>query len=181
MLVQAESTMRNVCGDFIADKYQTDRGVVALTLEEEVREVASEKFRAVITKLQLVNVDRPSEYEQAVLNRENAKNEIDLAQNEEFQALTQANTQVDIAVEERTRILDSAETQAEIRRNQSIAETDGIIDRFTQLADLYGSVKVERNLTVKGILTYISNEIFMDDVTIAVDTPARITFRDDEL
>ena len=179
MVIQAESTIRNVCGDFIADQFQTERGRVAVSMEEGVRAATGERFHAVITKLQLRDVNRPAEYEQAVRDKENARSEIRLAENEEIQAITQAETTVDVAREEEIRLLDSASTEAEIKRNQSLAQEEAIVDRFVQLADLYGGVKSGKNLSVKGILTYISNEVFMDDVTIAVDTPAEVTFKDE--
>lgn len=177
MRVQAESAIRDTCGDFVADDYQNNRGAVAASMEDQVRNRTSTLFKAIVTKLQLKNVNRPVAFETAVRDKENARSQIGLARNEEAQALTQAETKKDVAVEEATRILDSANTTAEIKLAQAEAESEAILDRFTQLGSVFGAVKQSSQLTNKGILTYISNEIFHQDITIGVEAPVELDFK----
>eukprot|EP00924_Labyrinthula_sp_SR-Ha-C_P007209 maker-scaffold_8-snap-gene-12.54-mRNA-1 protein AED:0.32 eAED:0.32 QI:310/1/1/1/1/1/2/100/311 len=179
LISQAESEIRHVCGEFSADDFQTARGAVALQLEQVVRNQTGELLSAEITKLQLVNVNRVAEYENAVRSKENARSEISLAENERSQAITKAETTRNVAIQEQQRILNTANTTAQIITAQANATAEGIKDRFEQLAAVYKTAMDVNGFDTKGILTYISNEIFHNDVTIAVEAPVQITFRDE--
>lgn len=176
MKVEAESSVRKACGDFNATDYQDRRGLVASTMEAEVKEKVEAKFGATVTKLQLGSVQRPREFENAVRAKENARNEIGLAEFERDEAITEADTKIDVAEAEAIRIIDTAETTAEIVGSQASAESEAIEDRFAQLSSVYQDVQATNGLGTAGILVYINNEIFHDDVTIAVDTPVKLNF-----
>lgn len=179
MKIQAESAIRHTCGEFGADDYQNNRAIVAGAMQDAVKNSTETNFRAIVTKLQLKQIQRPLEFEDAVRDKENARSEISLAENEEAQALTQAQTKVDVAKQEEARILDTANTTAEILTSKGQDSADAILDRFEQFGNVFGGVKTSSQLTVRGILTYISNEIFNTDVTIAVQAPVQLDFKED--
>lgn len=178
--VQAVSSLSHVCGDFTAEEFQTRRSEVSVTMNAELEQQLSERFSATLARFQLKNIDRPTSFENAVKAKEDARSDIQLAENEREQLLTKARTTLATAAQEQARLLDTANSQSRILEKQAVAFAAGVVSEYESLAQVYEEVIASSGLTVDGILQYMSNQVFSTtDSVVAASTPSKINFQAD--
>merc|ERR1712232_1455315 len=105
--------------------------------------------------LQLRNIELPEAYKTAVDNKQEAEEDIKLAQAQRKQETTKAGTEEKTAIKEAEKISQTAENEAEIIRLEASRKADETTYSFEQEAEALLSFKQELNLTTEGLLAYV--------------------------
>ena len=74
----ARANIQHSCGEFTAENFQTLRNDVANTISVALKNELEVKLSSFVSQTQLRNIARPTEYDNAVRDKENALNEIKL-------------------------------------------------------------------------------------------------------
>lgn len=171
LVAVSRSSIRHTCSDFTSDDFQKNRSMVHESMEIDIKEYI-DNLKSTIVELQLRNIDRPLNYENAVQNSESARSDITLALNERKQKLTAADTLLVEAKQYANKTLDSAMTQSELIIETANIEADTIINWYNVRDNVYKNVKDTHKLTDKQLLSYIGNKIFSTRGNLVMSGPS---------
>lgn len=180
--LSARSSVRNSCGDFTALEFQTRRDEVQRDMTKKVGLDLESMLSATVLTLNLRNIERPWEYAEAVNARESARADIDLANEQRKQEMTKATTLELNSFLEANKTLNTASTLADVQLAFSESQYNGTMDRWATYARVLSLAQQTHNLTVKGVLAYLSNELIGSQhgtQHVAVDSPAKVSYRDE--
>ena len=113
LLASGKSAVHDSCANFSTTEFQTDRGKYQESLREIMRKYC-ESLYCELNDLQVNSVQRPTAFETAVKDKEAAKENIRVAENERPRLLLQAETELEQAKKQAEIILSNANTQAKI-------------------------------------------------------------------
>ena len=105
------SAVHDTCAFFTTTDFQTDRGRFQENLRENMRKYCEDLY-CELNDLQVNNVQRPAQYESAVKDKEAAKENIRIAENERPRLVLQAQSE-----------FEQAKTQYEILVNNGTTES----------------------------------------------------------
>jgi len=179
--VTSRSAIRHGCQNVTALEFQTERSLVRKKMETALIE-SVEALNSRITGVQLRNIRRPAIYETAVSEKETARADIDLAENERQQKVTVVNTELDEATKLAVQIADTASTEASITLSFATNNAASAKNMYEEYASIYGAAKRElNNMSVPGILAYMGNSLFgpNEHSKIQVASPVQVSYKDD--
>jgi len=177
--VNARTGIRNACTKHTALEYQTRRAAVQADMLTYLKaRITQGKMHAIITDLQLTQVDRPAAYEAAVDAKENARNNIEKVKNNKAQQMTQAKTNLLKTQVTANKTLASARTAAAMTTKTAGAEASIVQGRYESQAATYKKVRTDRGLSSEGLLAYISTRLMdeLDTMTIGMAEPALVAY-----
>lgn len=136
---------------------------------------------ALASSLQLKNVELPSQYKNAVAQKQRAEEDINLAKNQRVQQTTRAETEKQAAEQEAEKIMANAETGAAIILTEAQLKANETLFAFEKETQVLEQAKVKFNLTPNGVLAYMTNQLYasVEDLSVVVGEPARISRKDD--
>ncbi|UJR10578.1 hypothetical protein I4U23_014777 [Adineta vaga] len=111
------AAVHDACAHFNTTAFQSMRGYFQVKLLEEMKKSLN-PFYVILRDLQINRVRRPGDFETAVKDKEAAKENIKIAENERPKLLTQARTEYQKALKQAQIINERAETDSNIIRNQ---------------------------------------------------------------
>ena len=117
LLASGKSAVHDSCANFSTTEFQTDRGKFQELLREVMRKYCEYLF-CELNDLQVNNVQRPLPFESAVKDKEAAKENIRVAENERPRLLLQAETELEQAKKQADIVLNKPNTQAKIINNK---------------------------------------------------------------
>lgn len=112
-----KSAVHDTCANFSTTEFQTDRGRFQESLREVMR-LYCESLYCELNDLQVNSVQRPLPFEAAVKDKEAAKENIKVAENERPRLVLQAETELEQAKKQADIIMNQAQTQAKITMNK---------------------------------------------------------------
>ncbi|CAF3593680.1 unnamed protein product [Adineta steineri] len=170
------AAVHDTCAHFNTTAFQSMRGYFQVKLLEEMKGTFS-PFYAILRDLQVNNVRRPGDFETAVKDKEAAKENIKIAENERPKLLTQARTEYQKALKQAQIIKERADTDSNIILNQADAEAQAVRTRYTLETDTYAELKRKMQLSVESLLNYMAIRVIgssKNDVYINLKSPAQI-------
>ena len=177
---QARAAIRNGCAKYAAQEFQTQRGLVQTEIYTLLSERLDRFMHTDVIDVQLVYIKRPPEYESEVDAKESARNDIDKANNERAQAITQAQTKLLAAETAANKTLDTARTAAQNTLVAATAEASVLTTRYATLAATYKNVKTIHGMSNEALLTYIATRLRGSvAATISLDGPAQTSYIDE--
>jgi prohibitin 2 len=131
--------------------------------------------------LQLTNIDLPSEYQQAVQNKQSAQENIALAQSQRTQNTTIATTGLLSARQQAQAILATAANAANVTLTQAKFQAEQILFSLATEAQVVAQVKAALNLSTNGIISYTANRLYevVTDLKVAAGEPANLSRKGD--
>jgi len=173
-----QAAVHDTCAHFNTTAFQSMRGYFQIKLLEEMKTSLS-PFYAILRDIQVNNVRRPSDFETAVKDKEAAKENIKIAENERPKLLTQARTEYQKALKQAQIIKERAETDSNIIRNQADAEAEVVRVQYATETDTYLELKKKMRLDVEALLTYMAIRVIgasNNDVYINLKSPAQVKY-----
>lgn len=182
------SAVHHACSEFMVSDFQTQRGTIQATMEKNLRlklegdeDTGEEGVNAVAVSLQLVNVDLPPAYSEAVAEKQAAEEDIALAIAQRKQETTKANTELLRAKEEARKIEDTANNEAEVLLTEARLKAEETLYAYRKEAEALVAVKEQLNLTTEGVLAYLSNALLSEtnNLTVTAGEPAKLSQREE--
>lgn len=152
----AQEVIHDTCSLFNVTEFQTSRVQFQNKILDTLNERLKLNFKTSVRSVQVSNIQRPLEYEKVVRDKESAKQNIQVAIQERPRILTAANTKKREAETEANITLGVAQTNARIMISKAHIEAQGILNAFTTEAKTFEEIKILQNLTVSGLLSYIT-------------------------
>ena len=154
------SAVQHSCSKYDISNFQNKRGIIQSEMESKLRiklegpdgDGAGGVYARAVS-LQLTNVELPEEYREAVSEKQQADEDIELAKNQRTQETTKANTELLAAKEEAKKINNTATNEAEVI---TIEATEKAASKYAfETAALYKQIKpttltVRKQLAVHG-------------------------------
>ncbi|CAF1373630.1 unnamed protein product [Rotaria magnacalcarata] len=172
------AAVHDTCAHFNTTAFQSMRGFFQVKLLEEMKNTFT-PFYAILRDLQVNNVRRPGDFETAVKDKEAAKENIKIAENERPKLLTQARTEYQKALKQAQIINERAETDSTIILNQADAEAQAVRARYSTETESFAKLKNKMGLTVESLLNYMAIRIIgssKNDVYINMKSPAQVKY-----
>jgi len=175
-LNRINAAIRHACGDFNAIDFPTLRDQVQQHMLDEINIKISEIYGE-SNLFQLTNIDRPLDYDAAILLNQQNQQDILQAQNERAQRIIQANTQYLQAITNATVLASNAQTQAFIIVNQAQNAAAAQLNRFDIEAQFYLTLITQLNMTTNAFLAYLANRVIEihPNINVNLPSPANIT------
>lgn len=182
------SAVHHSCSDFYIANFQTMRGAIQTRMEENLRLKlegkvgdGSDGVYARAISLQLSNVDLPTEYSEAVAEKQEAAEDIALAKNQRVQEVTKAQTALLTAREEARIINSTAVNDAEILLTEANAQAEQTQFAFETEANLIVMVQDSLGLTVDGVLGWLSNRLLeaAPNLRVTAGEPAKLSRKEE--
>jgi len=134
-----------------------------------------------VTDIQVNDVKRPARYEQAIKNKESAREDIEVALNERPQKITEATTELREAETQARIILDRANSEARITLARATANADGIYNEYVKEAETYKMLVSPSGLgfNTEGFLSYLGVRTIADarnHVYVGMKAPAKPSY-----
>jgi hypothetical protein len=107
------SAVHDTCAFFTTTDFQTDRGRFQENLRENMRKYCEDLY-CELNDLQVNNVQRPRLFEAAVKDKEAAKENIRIAENERPRLILQAQTEYEQAIKQYDIIIHKSNTESRI-------------------------------------------------------------------
>ncbi|XP_052783863.1 uncharacterized protein LOC128219831 [Mya arenaria] len=175
-----ESALHESCSYFNTSQFQAERG----KFQERVKEKIIEKYTklyADITDLQVSNIERPSEYEDAIRSKERAREDIEVARNERPRLVTEAMTEFLEANTTSQIIRDKAESDKRILQARAEQEAKAIIEQYQKESEAYAQILDPNGLgfTVDGFIAYMGVRVIssaQNPVYIGLQSPAKSSY-----
>ncbi|CAF1261099.1 unnamed protein product, partial [Didymodactylos carnosus] len=172
------AAVHDTCAHFNTTAFQSMRGYFQVKLLEEMKESFT-PFHAILRDLQVNNVRRPNDFEAAVKDKEAAKENIKIAENERPKLLTQARTEYEKAEKQAQIIQERALTDSNIIKRQAEAEAQAVRTRYRTETDTYFELKDKMKLSVASLLNYMAIRVIgtsKNDVYINLKSPAQLKY-----
>ncbi len=178
---EGTSTAKHTCGNFSAEEFQTKRSEVSTAIMDEIAYHLREDYHAILQAFQLRDLQRPDLYETAVRNKEDARSEITLAQNERVQKLTQAETTLSVAKQEMAKKLYEANIDADVTELEALNLAESVRLFYDTTKQVYKSLKDAKNLTENAVLALLTNAVTLggDVKAIALSQPFSLDYSED--
>eukprot|EP00540_Astrosyne_radiata_P018225 CAMPEP_0116863036 /NCGR_PEP_ID=MMETSP0418-20121206/23983_1 /TAXON_ID=1158023 /ORGANISM="Astrosyne radiata, Strain 13vi08-1A" /LENGTH=364 /DNA_ID=CAMNT_0004497981 /DNA_START=32 /DNA_END=1126 /DNA_ORIENTATION=- len=182
------SAVQHSCSDFQISNFQNQRGVIQSRMEENLRkklegtkEDGSDGVYARAVSLQLRNVDLPGRYRDAVAKKQQAAEDITLAQNQRTQERTKAETDLLSAREEAKKINDTATNDASVTLTEANLKAQETLFALETEAEVLKRVKANLNLTTDGLLAYLANDFVAEvpELHVKAAEPAKFSQSDE--
>ena len=178
---EGASVVHTACSEFNTTELQTNRtqfeDVMRMRMELRVR-----KFFTNVSDVQVRNIFRPSAFEDAVRNKERARENVNVVRNMRTQRITEAMTTFREAQTNASITLDRAQSDARVTLTRAQTDAMAILDEFEREADSYARIVATQNLTVEGLLAYLGNRLIGESQTPIlgnVDPPAKSSYADE--
>jgi len=174
------SSLHEACSYFNTTEFQANRG----EFQDRLANILKTRYSTLkcdVEDLQVNNIQRPEEYENAIRSKERAKEDIQVALEERPRLVTEANTGLREAESEAKIISDKAESAARIRTNLAEKEAEAIIAQYNKEAEAYESIMGAQGLgfTPEGFISYMGVRVIADaknPVYIGLDSPAKASY-----
>ncbi|CAF2796203.1 unnamed protein product [Rotaria sp. Silwood2] len=173
-----QGAVHDTCAHFNTTAFQSMRGFFQVKVLAEMKESLS-PFYAILRDLQVNDVRRPSDFETAVKDKEAAKENIKIAENERPKLLTQGRTEYQKALKQAQIIQERADTDSAIIRNQADAEAQAIRARYSTETETYAELKNKMRFNVESLLTYMAVRVIgtsKNDIYINLKSPAEVKY-----
>ncbi|CAF3271932.1 unnamed protein product [Rotaria socialis] len=173
-----QTTVHDTCAHFNTTAFQSMRGYFQIKLLDEMKNALT-PFYAILRDLQVNDVRRPSVFETAVKDKEAAKENIKIAENERPILLTQARTEYQKALKQAQIIHERADTDSTIIRNQADAEAQAVRARYSTETETYLELKNKMQLNTEALLTYMGIRVIgasKNDIYINLKSPAQVKY-----
>ncbi|XP_068673436.1 uncharacterized protein [Montipora foliosa] len=125
VLIVGESAIHDACSAFNTTQFQSQRA----SFQDLVRTILGRRFNSLwadVTDLQVQNIKRPDSYEKVVRQKEAAKENIKIAENERPRLLVEARTEREEAITQAKITIQRAESEARVTLSKANAEADSI-------------------------------------------------------
>ncbi|RNA11318.1 SPFH domain band 7 family [Brachionus plicatilis] len=178
LLASGKSAVHDSCANFSTTEFQTDRGRFQELLRETMRNYC-EYLRCELNDLQVNSVQRPSEFETAVKDKEAAKENIKVAENERPRLLLQAETKLEQAKKQAEIIQNNAETQAKIIINKAKTEAEALRYQYEKDLVVYKNIKSTQGLDNEGLISYMTIRAIAEsknEINMALKSPAKTSY-----
>ncbi|PIK37707.1 hypothetical protein BSL78_25456 [Apostichopus japonicus] len=132
-----------------------------------------------VSDLQVNNIARPIEYENAVKSKEAARENIQVAETERPRQLTQANTVLREAETQAVIDINRAETDGRISRNAAVAQAEAILAQYEAEANAFANIIIEQDLTTDGLMAYLGVRVVSEaanPVYAGIEPPAKTSY-----
>lgn len=172
------AAVHDTCAHFNTTAFQSMRGFFQVKLLEEMK-TSFGPFYAILRDLQVNNVRRPSDFEMAVKDKEAAKENIKIAENERPKLLTQARTEYQKALKQAQIIKERADTDSSIILNQADAEAQAVQARYATETETYANLKTKLNFSPAALINYMAIRVLggsKNDVYINMQSPAKVKY-----
>jgi len=176
------SSLHQACSQFNTTQFQASRGQFQDTLETILKARYNE-LRCDVEDLQVNNIQRPNEYEEAIRSKERAKEDIAVAKEEQPRLVTEANTKLKEAESEAKIILDKAESDARIKATLAASQADAIKEQYEKEAEAYEDIMSSSglNFSPEAFISYMGVRVIADakePVFIGLQSPAKSSYAD---
>lgn len=175
----AEEVIHEQCSIFNVTQFQTSRVQFQENLFQGLRAKLGTMLLTHVRDVQVSNIQRPIEYEKVVIDKESARQNINVAEQERPRILTAANTKMKEAETQAKITLNKAATDARIIITKATAESKGILNSYTTEAATYKSIMDNQNLTIAGVLSYLTTRAIQsvkNPIYVNLDAPAKTSF-----
>lgn len=170
----SRSAIRNGCASFTTQEFQTNRAQVQTDIYDRLIDRLGSQMETDVIDVQLSNINRPEAYEKEVDEKEAARNDIDQAENEREQAITQSQTVFLQAQTAANRTIDTAETNGENRVTEAEAEAEVVTSKYYALSESYYNAKIALKLNDEELLNYIKTRLISEiNANIALESPKK--------
>lgn len=178
LLSSGKSAVHDSCANFTTTEFQTDRGRYQEKLREIMRDYCN-SLHCLLNDLQVNNLQRPEEFENAVKEKEAAKENIRVALNQRPRLIIQAETELDKAKKQAEIILNNANTEAKITKIKADNEAKALEYEYEKDMNVYKQVKDSQNLDNDALISYmtiraISNS--KNDINMALKSPGKTSY-----
>ena len=112
------------------------------------------------SSLQLIYVGLPTEYKDAVAEKQREEEDIALAKNERTQSITKATTELKAAEKQAQMIMDRAYNDGNITLTLAGFRADRTLYRFEREIQVFSQAKTFLNLDPNGVVSYVANKLF---------------------
>lgn len=130
--------------------------------------------------MQVQNIKRPETYEKVIRQKEAAKENIKIAENERPRQLVEARTQREEALTQAEIIIQQAESEARVTLSKANAEANSIKAAFDAEAAAFLKLKNESlSNSVAGLLSYLGVRLIAENnntVNVAIHAPAKTKY-----
>ena len=123
------------------------------------------------------NIQRPESYEKVIRNKEAAKENIKIAENERPRLLVQAKSKRAEAVTQAEITLEKAQSDAKVLKLEAQARTESITIEYEAEEKVYK--KFKDTFSLATLLSYMSTNVLLESnntVNIAIDPPAKTKY-----
>ncbi len=164
------SAVQHSCSKYDISNFQNKRGIIQSEMESKLRiklegpdgDGAGGVYARAVS-LQLTNVELPEEYREAVSEKQQADEDIELAKNQRTQETTKANTELLAAKEEAKKINNTATNEAEVITIEATEKAAETKYAFETEAALYKQIKSDNFASVESILQYMANRLIEEN------------------
>jgi len=185
------SAIQNSCSAFNITSFQSLRNLIQIDMFDELKlklegtpdtDIENhDGVYALAIALQLKNVELPGAYKAAVSDKQSAKEDIALAQNQRNQEITKAQTALKAAKEEEKKIKAKAANDAKVALTEARLKAQQTTFAFSEETATIKQAIENFNLDTNGVLSYLANQLYAKAPTLkaAIREPAKISLRDD--
>jgi len=172
-----KSSIQDSCGDFTAEGFYMDRGGVQQSMLNRTQARLS-AAHADVGFLQLSNVQFPTEYSDAVSDKEKAQASVAQALAERNETLIASETQVMQAEQDAAVIRVKAESQANATILSASVDANTTLVQLRAQTDTYQQVMDDLGLTPQELVNFISidNMDTISDLLIGTKAPGAYSF-----
>jgi len=179
LMQTAEEVIHETCSMFNVSQFQSERVRFQNTIRDSLHDRLEADFDTSVRDVQVSDIRRPYDYETIVRDKESAKINIKVAQQERPRILTAAGTRKLEAETQANMALDIARTNARIAVAKAEAEAKAILNAYQTEAETYKAIMTNQGLTVEGFLSYLTTraiESASSDVNVNLEAPAKTKF-----
>eukprot|EP00923_Selenidium_pygospionis_P054955 GHVN01095805.1.p1 GENE.GHVN01095805.1~~GHVN01095805.1.p1 ORF type:complete len:263 (+),score=26.25 GHVN01095805.1:29-790(+) len=175
-----ESALHDSCSQFNTSQFQSERGI----FQEDLRTRLVNKYDQIdcdVTDLQVNDIKRPREYENAIKAKEAAREDIEVAHQERPKALTEANTKKREAETTAEITINKANSEARIKLNQAGSDAAAILNEYEKEAATYKALVSAEGLDLdaEGFLSYMGIRTIQEaqrTVLASMPAPAKASY-----
>ncbi|CAF0849313.1 unnamed protein product [Brachionus calyciflorus] len=178
LFASGKSAVHDSCANFSTTEFQTDRGKFQERLRETMRNYC-EYLHCELNDLQVNSVQRPLQFESAVKDKEAAKENIRVAENERPRLLLQAETELEQAKKQAEIIFNNAQTQAKIIKMKAETEAESLRYQYEKDLEVYKKVKESQGLDNEALISYMTIRAISEsknDINLALKSPAKTSY-----
>ena len=173
-------TIYDVCTEYNVTELQTLRIEFQKKILDSLVERLERGYTTNVRDVQIRHVRRPAGFEDVIRGKEAARQKIEIARLERERILSSAQSAARVAEAQANLTLAKAELEANLTLLTADTHGRAIYDVYTTESDMYRDVMVNLNLTVAGVVSYLSTRMVQyseKPIFINMDSPAYTNYR----
>jgi len=155
------SSISNICSQYTAEQFYNIRSIIDSVIQQNLIDIFKSTYvMATLEQYQLINIDFPTEYINAISAKQNTQQKINTALNQRNSSITNAQTKITLMEQSALVIINNATLKSQININNANNIYNITFTKLKSQADGYFTTMTNLGINGSELIKYIETTLY---------------------